>query len=148
MRIRRHRGSAISETGPALLILFLFVAFPLFDVLGITAQYCCAWYLNHLQMRAAVVNDRASGATAVDTVKNGFLASGPGAFLKSSATNITRSGPTYSAPPDLPGAATVNLETRVTCRPFLQIPFFGNVPGLGAPLTFRFNETRTREVMN
>lgn len=146
MRRKNRRGSTIAETGPSLLIFFIFVAFPLIDMIGLAGQYCAAWYLNHLQMRALIVNNKVQGPIMCDATRDAFLRSGPGTFMRSAA--IGRTGPTYSAPPDLPGTATVRLITNVTVRPFLQIPFMGSIPGIGAPVTFSFDETRSREVLN
>ena len=40
LRLRSRRGSAITETGPALFVLLLLIFFPLIDLLGIAANYC------------------------------------------------------------------------------------------------------------
>ncbi len=61
---RNNKGSALTEMGPALLILLTMIFFPMLDVMGMAASYCSCVYLNSTQVKEASVIS-ASDATSV-----------------------------------------------------------------------------------
>lgn len=95
---RKKRGSALSEFGPALIILFLVGLLPVLDLLGMLVSYGFGWYLNYVQGREAaltmVVRDNELTPqssqdvdSSLDELKNNWLSSGFGAFTRASNVN-------------------------------------------------------------
>lgn len=54
-KTRFCQGSAITETGPAIFILFIMILFPLIDLMYMALAYSIVWYLNHLEVRELAV---------------------------------------------------------------------------------------------
>ncbi|MBY0546208.1 MAG: hypothetical protein K2W95_02895 [Candidatus Obscuribacterales bacterium] len=166
MSQRKRKGSAITEFGPSLFIFLILIFFPMMDLLGVAAVYCCGWYCNFLVTRELAVRTAADGGTtspgpnATTTSANGgivaseinteFRKTGICAFIgvrndSDLAHSAVYFGPTTGAT-GVP--AQVTCTSSITAQPFLPIPFFGGVPGLGAPVTFTIRATRPREVTN
>lgn len=143
-RKRGERGSAIAELGPALLILFLFLFFPLVDLMSLGVIYMSCATLNDLQLREAALLSKAEAQDPAGRVRKGIAdvwqQSGLGQFVKvvdSPATTVS-----YSQRQD---DEVVVVTTNVTASPFLTIPLFPGVPGLGAPVSFTFANERLVE---
>jgi hypothetical protein len=138
---RGKAGSTITETGPALFILFLLVLFPMIDFLYLGVAYGISWYLNHLEVRELALRRPEQSSQALADVDNAFLSQGLGKFVGLTAETVAHpDGPQRSGDP-----LTVRLTTTTTVKPFLSIPFFFSVPGLNAPMTFSMTSSRLQE---
>ncbi|MFN8656093.1 MAG: hypothetical protein U0105_07120 [Candidatus Obscuribacterales bacterium] len=145
LRLRSRRGSAITETGPALFVLLLLIFFPLIDLLGIAANYCFCFLMHNAELREIALRRpiAADASQGIQRVDNEFTRTAFANFLKLSSSDVTHVGPTWVTHPD--NSMTVQLQTRVVCEPFLRIPFFVAIPGLSADMPFTFSTTRPQE---
>lgn len=149
---RRNKGNAISEFGPALFVLLIFIFFPVVDLLSIVVSYGACMVLNFNQVHEAALIPHTDAADAGGPIKKGIpdqWLNGMGRFVKmvgSPQTNITyRNGETA---PDKNNSTDklVMVETKVVCSPFLPIPLpVVNVPGLNGPFTFDLTSERPME---
>ena len=141
---RRPQGSALSEFGPALFIIFFFAIFPVMDVIALGFAYISLQSLNDLQLREAVRLPKSMATAAngpvLKDVTNKFLASVMGGTI--GAYKRPEATIDYS----LSGAGLiVSVHTTATVQPFLSIPLIPGVPGLSAPATFSVAKTRMSE---
>ncbi|MBZ0184780.1 MAG: hypothetical protein K8F91_00910 [Candidatus Obscuribacterales bacterium] len=140
-RIRSERGASISEVGPALFILLFCGLFVVVDVIGVGFNYLCCMTLNDLQLREAAklpsqMAQEEDGPIISDipvqfrqTVMGGLSG-----LRENPVTKVeygSNKGNTY-----------VTVSTTATASPFLTIPIFPGVPGLGAPVVFTVSGTR------
>jgi hypothetical protein len=143
-RSRNPRGSALSEFGPALFFLFIFAVFPVMDIIGLCFGYLSCASMNDLQLREAAKVPKSVATLQTGSVQQAipqkYMATVMGAF--SGLTDLPQTSVSYT-----PGqtAVYVQVSTTVTVRPFLTIPFFGMVPGLGEPATFTISNSRILE---
>lgn len=165
MSQRKRKGSAITEFGPSLFIFLILIFFPMMDLLGVAAVYCCGWYSNFLVTRELAVRTATDGGapsspapnTSVSSPNGGIVATEINTEFKKTGicafigvrndSDLAHSAVYEGAKPGgIP--AQVTCTSRITAQPFLPIPFFGGVPGLGAPITFTIQAQRPREVTN
>lgn len=147
---RNKRGSSIAETGPALFILFLMLFFPLVNLVTMTFAYFSCTTLNDLQLREAALlpkKDAQDPAGAVmKRIPEEWKAEGIGAFAGLNKPQVTIVDyVTQSKDKDGREEAVVRVTTQVQLRPFLTIPFFPGVPGLGKPMDFQITSQRPVE---
>ncbi|HEY9787889.1 MAG TPA: hypothetical protein V6D17_21050 [Candidatus Obscuribacterales bacterium] len=141
-------GHEFAEMAPALFILLVCILPPMIDLIYLGIAYAAAWYLNHLQVREAACAPPGQEAAACDRAKAAWQGSTLAAFIKgteSAAPVIAKQDKFPPAPPPGADPDTIQVTTTVTVAPFLQIPFLGSVPGIGAPITWRISSERTRE---
>ncbi|HEY9870041.1 MAG TPA: hypothetical protein V6D08_12820, partial [Candidatus Obscuribacterales bacterium] len=149
---RRQRGHALSEFGPALMILLCLGFFPLIDFISVGLQYSGCWYLNFLQTREAaltikITEGKVDGGSMevarrrAEELRRAWRESGIGKFCNvdqdkpfEQSINIDSSGG--------PAATFVRVTTRVSCYPFLPIPF---IPGLNKSFSFALTSERLVE---
>lgn len=147
---RKASGSTILETGPALLILFMFFFFPLVDVFGMGVAYASCFTLNDLQCREAATLPKAQAESAGGIIKSEIVKqwrhSGLGAFVVAAGDPQTELK-YFAGSTDKNGTQDQYVEviTTVTARPFLTCPFFFPVPGMSAPVTFTISNRRMVE---
>jgi hypothetical protein len=138
-------GSTLSEVGPAMFILFICAVFPMIDLVFLGLNYCSCSTLNSLQLRE-VARVPASQAKAVAaTIEQNWKTSGLGQLAGSNGDPLATI--TYSNGEDnLAGTDIyVNVSTNFNIRPLFTIPFFGGVPGLGAPMQWTITGHRLME---
>jgi hypothetical protein len=120
--MRRRRGNAIAETGPALFMFLIIIFFPLLDVMGMALQYACGWYHNHLMLQELSVRHNDQGGTVHNEILAQFGSSGLSKF--SGVTGITDSigydPPSTNGQPEF-----VRCTTTIDGKPFIALPFFG-----------------------
>ena len=159
---RKPEGSAITEMGPALFILLILIFFPMMNLIQIGAAYALAnTYHQYISREIAFKRPELSSAAiskvntevdanslfqfvrivgrTVDSVqfldKNGAVVSGlPAAGDTSDAARATRNS-----------IAQVRVQTTMTVSPYITIPFFASIPGLGAPVPFRVSSDRPQD---
>ena len=148
MRARSRRGSSILETGPSLFILFVFVLFPLLDMVSMLLQYCAGWYLNSLSAHEVACLrqfDPVSGASnwqpALNLQAQNFCNTGIGAFLRLKSNQITQNANPVAG--STPPAVVVN--TSMPIQPLLIIPMPTPIPGLNQPFNVTYTMERQRE---
>jgi hypothetical protein len=143
-RRRRASGSALSEFGPALFFLFIFAIFPVLDIIGLCFGYISCVTMNDLQLREACKVPKSMATNSAGLVQSGipqqYMSTLMGAFAGISQVPVT--DVSYSVGQS---AIYVNVSTTVTVRPFLTIPFFVKVPGLGEPASFTISNSRILE---
>lgn len=140
-RTRHSYGGTIAETGPSLLILLLFIFFPLLMIIGLGAQYACAWYHNHLMV--GELSERKAADAGCSSPAAGSLSFGPQATANfgsvgqliaggfdqtgmakfSHVTSFQDKVTYYAANGATP--ARVECVTLCTGTPFISIPMFG-----------------------
>jgi hypothetical protein len=147
---RKAHGSTMLETGPALLVLFMFLFFPLINVFSLGVSYASCFTLNDLQLREAATMTKVQAEDANGVIKKGivekWMKSGLGAFTLASGKPETQL--TY-----FDGAKDTNntqdkyveITTTVNARPFMYCPFFFSCPGLNAPVKFTVSNRRMVE---
>ncbi len=153
--VRRCRGSAITELGPALFVLLILIFFPLMDIIGAAADYSFANLLNQAEVRELAVQKPDDGQKEniaqkadLNTINAllgfaKFCGIAPG-----DEANPAKIKHTISYIPSLTDPAkigTVEVSTEVSFRPFLIIPFIPDVPGLSANIPFKVSSTRPQE---
>lgn len=122
---RRKSGSAIIELGPALYIFLILVFFPALDLIGMAAQFTCAWYHNHLMLEELSVRKKSDGAngTVHNEVYGKFAAQGIGQFVGIQSCTDTVAY-TDANPPAVP-VATVSCTSVINGKPFISLPVIG-----------------------
>lgn len=143
-RGRKSSGHEFVEFAPALFILLVCIVPPMLDLLYMGIAYAAGWYLNHLQCRevACVPPDRASESLA--RARIAWEASTLAQFVKGREAGSTPEWQDRN-PNDNFDKDTVIVTTNVLIQPFLQIPFLGSIPGIGAPVTFVYKSERPQE---
>ncbi len=143
-RKRRQEGSALSEFGPALFFLFIFAIFPVLDMILCGFSYCSCVALNDLQLREAAKLPRSVADSSKGPVKQDIPARWKSTVVGgfSGTVDIPETGVFYA---DKSGTVFVTVATTVVIHPFLNIPFFVGVPGIGAPLTAKIANKRVME---
>ncbi len=157
-RIIKHRGNqvgnATAEIGPALFILLVMVLPPMLDLAGLAFAYGAGWYLNFLQAREAAVSaevrqgkivNGAEIASALEAVRASW--SGTSLCRFTEAEGVSERFQLVGAGGSGSGNAVRYIEvvTAMQVKPFVTVPFFKNVPGLGAPVGFSFTGIRLVE---
>lgn len=120
---RSRRGGAIAETGPALFMFLIMIFFPMLVVMGMAAQYACAWYHNHLMLSELPVRNKvsANGDPVHTEIANKFDSTGVARFV--GVTNVTDVVSYQDAQNGLP--AMVRCTSTLEGRPFISLPYFG-----------------------
>lgn len=146
---RRRRGSALSEAGPAMFLLFVFGIFPVIDLIYFGVSYYSVVTLNDLQLREASKIAKSEAISpkgpVIQTVPFNWMNSTLGGLAKLSAppaTNISY------AMGDGNSNVYVTVDTQVSIEPLLKIPFFTKIPGLGEPLQVKIGRTKMLENPN
>jgi len=141
---RGSLGAAISEFGPALFLMFFFAIFPVLDMIVAGYNYCSCVALNDLQLREASKLPRSQADAANGPVKliipQRWASSIIGGF--SGTSQLPETVVSYSAKH---GTCYVTVSTTCEINPFLKIPFFFGVPGIGAPLITKISNKRVME---
>ncbi len=149
---RKQRGSALLETPGALIILFIFILFPMLDMLGMALKYGCCYTLNQLQLReAALVAASAAmdrNGTVMKVLPTEWKESGLGAFVdldRAPATRVRYEDGKLGA--NGVRDRFVLVSTSFMLKPFLNVavPNLPAVPGLTAPVGFSFESSRPLE---
>jgi hypothetical protein len=150
---RVARGSSLSEFAPALFLIFILGLLPTIDALCIGIDYASAFYLNELQLREAQKlpksKAKALSGPVIATIPSQWMDSMLGGLYNPDETLVTLV--TYQPVPWKPasgGSANfwfVVVQTTVSFRPFMAIPFFKGVPGLGSPFTITVTGRRPVE---
>jgi hypothetical protein len=156
-RSKLHRrtsgGSAIVETPGALLILLVFILFPLLSLIGLAAKYACCYSLHQLQLREASLI-AASAANAEDgpikrSIPESWLQSGMGQFADLAVaipdTVLSYKEGTRSA--NGTQDQFVVIETAFKLKPFISVsvPGLSSVPGLNEPFPVLFRSQTALE---
>lgn len=147
-KMRRRRGAMLAELGPALLILFFFLFFPLVDLLGLGISYCSCLSLNDLQVREAAFESSELAQNATGAVKReipaNWVKSGLGQFVNLESSPLTTVS--YRKAGTVENSEVyVKVTTETKVRPFLNIPFLPGIPGLSQGLTFVVGSERLVE---
>lgn len=148
---RKASGSTILETGPALLILFMFLFFPLVDCFAMGIAYASCYTLNDLQCREASTLPKTEAEKQNGLIKKELVDrwrhTGLGAFVQVVGTPQTKLTYYGAGIPDQTGTSDdyVEITTTITARPFMTCPFFFAVPGMSAPVTFTISNRRMLE---
>lgn len=152
---RQNKGSALTEFAPAMFILIMVFFFPLLNMIMLALSYADVLYLDNLVLRqAALENVLIKDASApngfttdlrcstdangsLNTVIYNWQNSGVGKFVATGST------PKQTAYIDLTeGSATakyIHVDLTADVKPFLTLPFPMLVPGINAPVTFKFS---------
>lgn len=138
---RKAHGSSMTETAPALLILFMFLFFPLVNCFAMGVQYASAYTLNDMQCREAATMDKNQATDSNGIVCKGlvdkWMHTGLGAFVQCQGTPETKV--VYG------NQGEVEITTKVVAKPFMMCPFFFKIPGMSAPMTFSVSNRRMIE---
>lgn len=142
-KARSVQGSALTETGPAIFILFIMILFPLIDLMYMALAYSIVWYLNHLEVRELAVRVPAETAQCLTDVDTQFLTVGLAKFVGLVPGNINHPLPNQAVRSGTP--ETVTCTTQATVKPFLSLPFLFPVPGINQPVVFTVSSSRLQE---
>ncbi|MBX9670508.1 MAG: hypothetical protein K2X93_23100 [Candidatus Obscuribacterales bacterium] len=141
---RNEIGSQLAEFGPALLILFASVFFPLILLLGVALNYSAGYTLNNLQVREAAVSKRTEAESAVGNVRknipDSWKVSGLGQFanLVSEPETAVSYKPGQKDDHDRQDMIVV-VKTTIKPRPILpNMPFMSGIPGLTGESVFTY----------
>jgi hypothetical protein len=132
------------------MILFMFLFFPLVNVLAMGVTYGSCFTLNDLQCREAAtlpkVQAEAAGGLIKKQIVEQWKHSGMGAFVQCQGEPNTKLV-YFAGSKDGNGSQDqyVEITTTVTARPFVSVPFFFPVPGMSAPVTFNISNRRMVE---
>ena len=144
-RRRNRYGQVISETGPALIVLFILILFPLIDLLYMGLAYGLCYYLNYLEVRELAVRLEAQTDLALLEVDRDYVNKGFGKFIGLTLANILHPIPGQASRVGAPPNRMVTCTTRATVNPFLNIPFFMPVVGMNQQVTFIITSSRLQE---
>lgn len=137
---RQNGGSAITETAPAIFILFIMILFPLIDLMYMAFAYSIIWYLNHLEVRELAVREPAETTQALTEIDTQFLGVGMAKFVGLVPGQIQHPKIVRSGNPE-----TVSLTTQARVMPFLSLPFIMPVAGINQPVVFTVTSNRLQE---
>lgn len=137
---RQNGGSAITETAPAIFILFIMILFPLIDLMYMAFAYSIVWYLNHLEVRELAVREPAETTQALTEIDTQFLGVGMAKFVGLVPGQIQHPKIVRSGNPE-----TVSLTTQARVMPFLSLPFIMPVAGINQPVIFTVTSNRLQE---
>lgn len=141
--MRRPSGSALTETGPALFILFIAIFFPLIDLLAMGVAFAIVWYLNHLEVRELAVRNPTETTQVLTDVDRLFTSTGFGTYIGLTMGRISHPLPGQAVYAGTP--RTVTCRTVCTVDPFVTVPFFAAIPGLNTACTFQVTSSRLQE---
>ena len=141
------------EAPGALLILFLFILFPLLNLVALGLKYSCSYYLHQVQLREAALLPASLANSAAGAVKRGlpqqWKNSGLGSFVDM-VQELPETAIRYEK-----GEVAANgvhervvvLSSRFQLRPFLSVatPGLPELPGLNQPFTYSFESKRLLE---
>jgi hypothetical protein len=152
-------GTSTVELGPALFILIICVLIPAMDLLYLAMTYAAGWYLNHVEVREVACHDPTSAANVSSALSIAYTAWQKSilcGFCNAQSTPHTEKVTFYVGNPPggtaYPGVAPAtppvdfcNVVTTLQIKPLFVVPFIGGVPGLSAPVTFVYADTRPQE---
>jgi hypothetical protein len=153
-KLRSSRGSALSEFGPALFMLFVFGLLPVLDTIFLGLDYAGAYSLNQLQLREAQKTPRSQALALTGPIMSTIPLQWRSSLLgmQSNQNQDVLTAIDYQPVPWQPVGSNqtlnfwfVTISTSVGFRPFFPIPFLNSVPGLGAPITFTVSGRRPVE---
>ncbi len=143
-KIRDQNGSAMTELGPALLILLVAIFFPLLNLSTIGLTYFCCGTLTDLQANKAALLPASLATSDTGPVKKSVVdawkATGLGAFANLAQPPITTVS--YTMIGTTPYA---EVSTQFAANPLMTVPFIPGVPGISAPVQFTFTSKRVVE---
>jgi hypothetical protein len=145
---RGERGSALSESGPAFFLLFIFAIFPAIDLLSFALAYCACFSLNDLELREAAKAPASQAPGIVLAVQENWRSSPIGKVL--ATVDYPTIDVSYSdGPQNVHGVDKyITVATTIRVKPLLTIPFFPKVPGLGTDMTYIISSRRLLENAN
>lgn len=161
--MRRSKGSAIAEMGPALFVLLICILIPLFDLLYICVGMGFGYFLHGTEIRELAtskpwpVDGGVDATQALQRADNDFvnttcgIASFLGITQANLSTAVTHPGfgaSSYFAAPAGTGninPGTVTLTTQVSIRPWLYLPFLAGIPGMGANFVCNYTDTKPED---
>lgn len=150
---RTRRGSTITEAGPALFILFCLLFFPMLDLLGLLLAYYSGYLLNTWQTREAALLRAVDTTNPAGLIQQGlpeqWRANGLGRFVNIIQPIQTQveyeagyTDPTPSTPTNFAPDQSVRVTTTIVCGPYFNIPFLVGIPGISAPFSVRYTNSR------
>ncbi|MDZ4836750.1 MAG: hypothetical protein SGJ27_23465 [Candidatus Melainabacteria bacterium] len=144
-RGKRELGAALSEFAPALFFLLFFALFPVVDMIVCGYNYLSCVSLNDLQLREASKLPRSLAGAANGAVKLTIPQNWQSSIIGglSGTTQLPETAVNYNV--NKSGNVFVSVTTYCTINPFLTIPFFFGVPGIGAPFTVQIANKRVME---
>ncbi|MCW5823031.1 MAG: hypothetical protein KIT34_09530 [Cyanobacteria bacterium TGS_CYA1] len=140
---RQIGGSALTETAPAIFILFIIILFPLIDLMYMAFAYSIVWYLNHLEVRELAVREPIETSQALTEIDTQFLGVGLAKFVGLTPGQIQHPLPNKAVRSGTP--ETVTLTTQARVMPFLSLPFIMPVAGINQPVIFTVTSNRLQE---
>jgi hypothetical protein len=132
---RSQSGATISEMAPALFLLVIFALLPVIDLIVDGLGYCACLTLNNLQLREAArvpksqaTDPKGAVQLAIPTNWRNSAFGGIAPLMDDPQTSVS-----YDV---IANSAFVTVSTVVSVKPMIPVPFFSNIPGLGAPMVF------------
>lgn len=149
-RRNKHGGTSLAEFAPALIVLLIFIFFPVLDLLTVCFDYAVLMVLNYNQIHEAALIPSEQANDPVGVVKKGVVdqwQKGMGNFVKlSGSPQTTVSYADGSQRDDKTLDKVVTITTNIDCNPFVPVPVPGlTVPGLNAPMTLSVTTQRPME---
>lgn len=152
----KHEGSKTQAFATALFIFTMVFFFPFLNLVALAISYADCLYLETLLVRQAATESvlildtttapptlrpdltcSTSPKGSLNNIINRWLHLGLGRFACTAKT------PVQTCSIDLSEGSNkvrfIHLNLQAECRPFLQIPFPLQVPGLNKPVSFRFS---------
>jgi hypothetical protein len=150
MQARSTKGNSMAEFGPALCVILICFFFPMLNMLSLGIAYGDCMVLNKNQVQEAALIDWKDARDPQGPICKGIVdqwQNGMGNLVKMPSAPVTtvsyRDGETA---PDNTVDKIVNVQTTVTCSPFLTIPLpVVNVPGINGPMVFTINSEKLME---
>lgn len=151
-RTRKQDGTALVETPGALIILFIFILFPLLDMIALGLKYACCYSLHQLQVREAALLPASTAQANNGPVKSSLARqwkdSGLGSFVDLEQLPLTVIS--YENGNRAANGVTdkyVVLSNQFRLKPFLNVPTpnLPEVPGLTSALVYSFESKRPME---
>jgi len=136
-----NSGSSLSEVAPALFLLVFCAVLPVINFIGMGLTYCSCTLLNNLELREAARTPNSQLAPILASLQQNWQSSIVGQFAGLTIAPETDVSYSHNNGSD----TYVTVSTDFTAKSFLTIPFFKNVPGLGAPWTYTIAGTRVLE---
>ncbi|HEY9677977.1 MAG TPA: hypothetical protein V6C76_08200 [Drouetiella sp.] len=145
-RKRNKKGYQFAELGPALIIIFIVVLFPMLDLLYLSLAFASGWYCNHLVVREVACRDPLSANAAQQAATQAWSDTGLAKFIGAKTTDVSNTISWIGGSPgSTPPPSSVSVATIVNVQPFLPIPFFMKIQGLNEPVKFSYAAERPQE---
>jgi hypothetical protein len=143
-RKKNQKGTAMAELPGALMILLIFILFPMFDLITMAAKYAACYQLNNAQINEAALlpssSAKANSGPIIKVIPENWNNTGIGLWVSNEAgfpqTKVRYDNGQTAANGEMD--KNVYVATTFSIQPMLHVDnrYLPQIPGLNAPWSF------------